>query len=680
MRRATVVTAAISLVLLLFQATFPTRSAAQSGCVAGVPPIAENSETVSWAQGEVVEVYYSSNLLPDQKNILDGAFGVWSHVAGSNVRFVISLDDRWAADPPTGAVGLTRGNLPPDQPGRTALRPGSDGLQRAVMVINDSIIDINGFRSALGHEIGHTFGLADCEGCGNKTTIMGWNVSRGELPDYPTACDRAAAHNAGNYGPDQGPTYGGGGGQDRGCNWRTVKICEITREADSSPPDLSNPCSSWHYEQRLECAKGIIPPDWANQPGSTGMCGYADWYGPNFKTSCNANCSVACVEKQLCGDNIYCNPGPCWKCPTSGNESYEEELPLGSTCADMGWFGATENAACDMQCGQACSKKQWCGDGLCQPYPNYCWKCGSSTAAQPPSGTTTMTFLEVIPVKLTLSAQTAYPSSALGVQYAFGPRTKTDWLGVFRVTDPDTWPQSWVYLNGTNSPVAAPLASGTVQVTLPSSLGSYDIRFFRNGTYDRMAHSVPVQVIARPGVPVISSITGNGGSCHPNCSVTFTANASDPDGDALTYSWSGCATGTSKTASCSVPTVGPRTATVTVSDGYGHFTSGTATATGINSAPTVLCPGNYTVKYNTVVTSSLYGSDPDGDAVTCSATVRAGSSDNQAVIYDADCGAVTVQACSYNSGTAQCYNVIAVTVRDSFGATGSCQFRVTGKY
>ncbi len=49
--------------------------------------------------------------------------------------------------------------------------------------------------------------------------------------------------------------------------------------------------------------------------------------------------------------------------------------PPGLTCAEMGWYDAGDAEACSCACGHDCVKKQWCGTGWCQPWPNYCWKC-----------------------------------------------------------------------------------------------------------------------------------------------------------------------------------------------------------------------------------------------------------------------------------------------------------------
>jgi hypothetical protein len=87
-----------------------------------------------------------------------------------------------------------------------------------------------------------------------------------------------------------------------------------------------------------------------------------------------------------------------------------------------------------------------------------------------------------------------------------------------------------------------------------------------------------------------------GGSCHPKrtfqgaveaCEVQFTANAHDPDGDRLTYAWSGCASGTEKVATCTIDAIREFTATVKVKDGQGGSDTASGTAQGVNQPPRV---------------------------------------------------------------------------------------------
>jgi hypothetical protein len=82
-------------------------------------------------------------------------------------------------------------------------------------------------------------------------------------------------------------------------------------------------------------------------------------------------------------------------------------------------------------------------------------------------------------------------------------------------------------------------------------------------------------------------------SCHPAhrtqiepCAVTLEAQAQDPDGDPLTYQWSGCADGTARAATCPVDRLGQFVAIVTVSDGQGHSVDAEKAIEGVNAAPT----------------------------------------------------------------------------------------------
>lgn len=100
-----------------------------------------------------------------------------------------------------------------------------------------------------------------------------------------------------------------------------------------------------------------------------------------------------------------------------------------------------------------------------------------------------------------------------------------------------------------------------------------------------------------PNRPPTVNVRG-GGSCHPKvnarCTIEFSAEASDPDGDALTYRWSGCASGGGRTALCTIPRPGLFTGEVEVEDARGLTGRASATAEGVNLPPRAEMSGGYT--------------------------------------------------------------------------------------
>jgi hypothetical protein len=126
--------------------------------------------------------------------------------------------------------------------------------------------------------------------------------------------------------------------------------------------------------------------------------------------------------------------------------------------------------------------------------------------------------------------------------------------------------------------------------------------------------------------PPSATVSCSPSTCHPpaggSCSSTCTADASDEDGDDLTYAWSGCARGSERTAACTVNALSAFTATVNVSDGQASVTA-SAVVTGTNRAPTCTYPNyprNFTNGNQRNV--SFPTTDADSDARTCEAHIK----------------------------------------------------------
>lgn len=177
-----------------------------------------------------------------------------------------------------------------------------------------------------------------------------------------------------------------------------------------------------------------------------------------------------------------------------------------------------------------------------------------------------------------------------------------------------------------------------------------------------VATSVPLQGNQPPTVFLEWTGAVGTGSCHPPCTVTIAAIAVDPDGDPMTYEWSGCASGTDSTARCRLVAPGSVTASVAVSDGHGGVTTDSVTAVGTNAPPSVR--GGQTVR-GPQAALRVSSSDPDGDGLECG--------------WSGDCTCTGQQAsfdllCDVPSAAGSCSMTFRCT--DIFGASAQTQFTV----
>jgi hypothetical protein len=190
--------------------------------------------------------------------------------------------------------------------------------------------------------------------------------------------------------------------------------------------------------------------------------------------------------------------------------------------------------------------------------------------------------------------------------------------------------------------------------------------------------------INRP--PAVSLSFVDASACHPrkqsngrviSCAVELRADAKDPDGDPITYSWSGCTSGSDRTASCVIDSPRSFAANVEVRDSHGASDRATRTAQGVNRPPFAsLTPTPAPFRAGRVI--EIYGAiqDPD-DGGVCGREwcVRAQGSGacGPSVFLDCTCLAdLYAEVRPHSAGTC----TVEVTLKDDWGLEGKSVLRI----
>jgi hypothetical protein len=133
------------------------------------------------------------------------------------------------------------------------------------------------------------------------------------------------------------------------------------------------------------------------------------------------------------------------------------------------------------------------------------------------SGTVTVT--GVVP-SVTLTSTTVSPGSPIGFVIAGGPANPLDWVALYPTTTGDNAYIEWQFLNGAKIAPSTGASGATLQFVAPMTPGTYDVRFFSNNTYVRLASSGALTVTRPPasvtlaatslplGAPIRFSIAG----------------------------------------------------------------------------------------------------------------------------------------------------------------------------
>lgn len=175
---------ACCLLALLISSLVPVRIRAQN------PPCTNpgiQGQSYAWTQNSTVTVVIDSSMFTEtQFNCLKTAFDNWNNSKGlnrSNVTFNVS----WSEDPVATRAGngtITAQSANVFQVNRAVPWSGSlnagitgglsNGTNRvaAYTVINPGVTSCEALTETMAHEIGHTFGLGECQACAAESSVM----------------------------------------------------------------------------------------------------------------------------------------------------------------------------------------------------------------------------------------------------------------------------------------------------------------------------------------------------------------------------------------------------------------------------------------------------------------------------------------------------------------------------
>ena len=129
----------------------------------------------------------------------------------------------------------------------------------------------------------------------------------------------------------------------------------------------------------------------------------------------------------------------------------------------------------------------------------------------------------VVPPTVTVTNPNVGPGATLNIVVANGPGSPTDWIGLYRTGAPDSPSLTWTYLNGSQVPPVTPLTNATLALTVPTVGGTYEVRFYANDGYDKLATSNIVTVTPPPTLTIndVSVAEGHTGSSTATFTVTL---------------------------------------------------------------------------------------------------------------------------------------------------------------
>ena len=229
-------------------------------------------------------------------------------------------------------------------------------------------------------------------------------------------------------------------------------------------------------------------------------------------------------------------------------------------------------------------------------------------------------------ITITVYPQNMNPNNPSPVLQAIGNKSVDENVSlvfIINATDPNGEPITY---SAQSLPSGATLDSQTGDFAWTPSYtqaGSYSVTFRASDGNSQVSETIIITVNNINRAPVLGTISD--WSVDENTLLSFSVNATDPDGEALTYSVSGLPNGAvfaSQTFTW-IPAydqAGTFALTFTADDGQAQDSQAiTITVNNVNRAPVFTAINNKSVWSDDPLTFTIDATDPDGDAVTYSA-------------------------------------------------------------
>ena len=175
------------------------------------PTITAYANSPGWAKGAKITVYVLSNsngsFSSTAQSGITNAFNGWASLPNSGQTISTQSVTSLPSNPQKPYAVVQRGTPTCGPSACTSFTAGGTGnsTDTATITVSPSTGD-TGMEQLMTHEVGHSYGLKDCNGCSN--TAMNPSTSSSS-PTTPTSCDSAAVYS--NSGGKYGAPSGGGG-------------------------------------------------------------------------------------------------------------------------------------------------------------------------------------------------------------------------------------------------------------------------------------------------------------------------------------------------------------------------------------------------------------------------------------------------------------------------------------